>query len=161
VDHEAELAIVIRRRCRHVTPEEVADVVLGTTCFNDVTARDLQAKDGQWTRAKSFDTFAAVGPWIETEPGNPDALAITCRLNGQVRQQSNTDQLAFNCAYLVSWVSRVMTLEPGDLIATGTPAGIGPMQVGDTVEVEIAGIGTLRNSVVAEADHPAKASPIL
>ena len=154
IDHEAELAIVIRRRCRNVPIGKADAAILGYTCFNDVTARQLQAKDGQWTRAKSFDTFGVVGPWIETAPGNPNHLAVTCRLNGAVRQQSNTDQLAFNCQHLVSWISRIMTLEPGDVIATGTPSGIGPMQIGDTVEVEIEGIGTLTNPVAAEHEHP-------
>jgi 2-keto-4-pentenoate hydratase/2-oxohepta-3-ene-1,7-dioic acid hydratase in catechol pathway len=154
VDHEAELAIVIRRRCRNVPVAKADAAVLGYACFNDVTARDLQAKDGQWTRAKGFDTFAVLGPWIETAPGDPNRLAVACRLNGAVRQKSNTDQLAFNCQYLVSWASRIMTLEPGDVIATGTPPGVGPMRVGDTVEVEIEGIGTLANTVAAEHEHP-------
>jgi len=161
VDYEAELAIVIRRRCRNVSPEEAPAAILGYTCFNDVTARELQAKDGQWTRAKSFDTFGVVGPWIETDPGDPGRLAIECRLNGEVRQRSSTDQLIFNCSHLVSWASRIMTLEPGDTIATGTPGGIGPMKPGDTVEVEIAGIGVLRNTVVAEPDAAPPPEPIL
>ena len=154
VDYEAELAIVIRRRCRCVPVAKADAAILGYTCFNDVTARDLQAKDGQWTRAKGFDTFGVIGPWIETVPGDPNRLAVACRLNGAVKQKSNTDQLAFNCQHLVSWASRIMTLEPGDVIATGTPSGIGPMQPGDTVEVEIEGIGTLTNPVAAEHDHP-------
>ena len=154
VDHEAELAIVIRRRCRAVPIEKAGAAVLGYTCFNDVTARDLQAKDGQWTRAKGFDTFGVLGPWIETAPGDPNRLAVACRLNGKVKQKSNTDQLAFNCQYLVSWASRIMTLEAGDVIATGTPSGVGPIEVGDTVEVEIEGIGTLTNPVAAEPEHP-------
>ena len=154
VDHESELAIVIRRRCRNVAQDKADAAILGYTCFNDVTARDLQAKDGQWIRAKGFDTFGVVGPWIETAPGDPNRLAVTCRLNGAVKQHSNTDQLAFNCQYLVSWISRIMTLEPGDVIATGTPGGVGPMQVGDTVEVEIEGIGVLANPVAAEHERP-------
>ena len=161
VDHEAELAVVIGRRCRSVPPEDVAEAILGYTCFNDVTARDLQAKDGQWTRAKSFDTFGVVGPWIETDPGDPAHLAVTCRVNGQVRQQSSTDQLAFDCRYLVSWASRIMTLEAGDLIATGTPAGVSPLKVGDTVEVEVQGIGILSNIVVAEPDAGSKPTTVL
>jgi 2-keto-4-pentenoate hydratase/2-oxohepta-3-ene-1,7-dioic acid hydratase in catechol pathway len=160
VDHEAELAVVIRHRARHVTEEEAANFILGYTCFNDVTARDLQAKDGQWTRAKGFDTFGALGPWIETDPGDPDHLAIACRVNGQVRQQSNTDQLAFNCRALVSWASRIMTLEPGDIIATGTPSGISPVSPGDTMEVEIEGIGTLSNPIIAEPERGAKPAVI-
>jgi len=161
LDHEAELAVVIGRRCRSVAPEEAGGCILGYACFNDVTARDLQARDGQWTRAKGFDTFGVLGPWIETEPGDPNRLAVTCRLNGQVRQQSNTEQCAFNCQYLVSWASRIMTLEPGDVIATGTPAGIGPMQPGDTVEVEVEGIGILRNPIIAEPDGGAKPATVL
>jgi 2-keto-4-pentenoate hydratase/2-oxohepta-3-ene-1,7-dioic acid hydratase in catechol pathway len=161
VDHEAELAIVIGRRGRRVPLEKAGAYILGYTCFNDVTARDLQSKDGQWTRAKSFDTFGVVGPWVETQPGDPNHLAVACRLNGAVKQQSNTDQLAFNCQFLVSWASRIMTLEAGDVIATGTPAGIGPMQPGDTVEVEVEGIGVLSNPVLAEKDHGAKAAVIV
>ena len=161
VDYEAELAIVIRRRCRNVAPEDADAVILGYTCFNDVTARDLQTKDGQWTRAKSFDTFGVLGPWIETDVGDPNRLAVTCRVNGRVRQQSSTDQLAFDCHSLVSWCSRVMTLEPGDVIATGTPSGIGPMQPGDAVEVEVQGIGVLSNPVVAEREKGAKAVRIV
>jgi 2-keto-4-pentenoate hydratase/2-oxohepta-3-ene-1,7-dioic acid hydratase in catechol pathway len=161
VDHEAELAIVIRRGCRSIAPEDADPFILGYTCFNDVTARDLQAKDGQWTRAKGFDTFGVCGPWVETAPGDPNHLAVTCRLGGAVKQKSNTDQLAFNCQGLVSWISRIMTLEPGDVIATGTPSGIGPMQPGDTVEVEVEGIGVLCNPVVAERGHGAKPKMIL
>ena len=161
VDYEAELAVVIGRRARSVPLEEADRFILGYTCFNDVTARDLQKKDGQWTRAKSFDTFGVVGPWIETQPGDPNRLAVISRLNGQVKQQSNTDQLAFNCQFLVSWASRIMTLEPGDVIATGTPAGIGPMKPGDTVEVEVEGIGILRNPIVAEPDGGSPPAAIL
>ncbi|MBL7139982.1 MAG: fumarylacetoacetate hydrolase family protein [Planctomycetes bacterium] len=161
VDYEAELAIVIGRRCRSVPPEKVDKVIFGYTCFNDVTARDLQSKDGQWTRAKGFDTFGVVGPWIETDPGDPGRLSVTCRLNGEVRQSSRTDQLIVDCRSIVSWVSRIMTLEVGDVIATGTPAGIGPMQPGDEVEVEIEGIGVLRNTVEAEREKGAKPAHIL
>jgi len=155
VDYEAELAVVVGRRCRSVAEEDADEYILGYTCFNDVTARDLQSKDGQWTRAKSFDTFGAVGPWIETEPGDPNRLAVTCRVGGEVRQQSSTDQLAFNCRALLSWCSRIMTLEPGDVIATGTPSGVGPLKVGDVVEVEIENIGVLSNPVEAERDRGA------
>jgi 2-keto-4-pentenoate hydratase/2-oxohepta-3-ene-1,7-dioic acid hydratase in catechol pathway len=161
VDHEAELAVVIGCRARNVPPEEAGRCILGYTCFNDVTARDLQAKNGQWTRAKGFDTFGVVGPWIETDPGDPGRLAVTCRVNGEVRQKSNTDQLIFNCQFLVSWASRVMTLEPGDLIATGTPSGISAMKPGDVVEVEIEGLGILSNPVVAEPAAGAKAAIVL
>jgi 2-keto-4-pentenoate hydratase/2-oxohepta-3-ene-1,7-dioic acid hydratase in catechol pathway len=160
VDYEAELAIVIRRTARRVPEQDADAVILGYTCFNDVTARDLQAKDGQWTRAKSFDTFGVVGPWIETDVGDPGDLAVTCRLNGQVRQQSRTSDLAFGCRRLVAWLSRVMTLEAGDVIATGTPAGVGPIRPGDTVEVEVERIGVLRNPVADDRAAEAQPPPV-
>ncbi len=144
VDYEGELAVIIGRRARNVTPEEARDRIFGYTCLNDVTARDLQAKDGQWSRAKGFDTFACLGPAIETAV-DPSDLAIETWLNGKQVQASRTDQLIFDVDALVSFVSRVMTLEPGDIISTGTPAGVGPMQAGDIVEIRIEGIGTLRN----------------
>jgi 2-keto-4-pentenoate hydratase/2-oxohepta-3-ene-1,7-dioic acid hydratase in catechol pathway len=150
LDYEAELGIVIGRPCRHVTAADAPDYILGYTCVNDVTARDLQKKDGQWTRAKSFDTFAPVGPWIETELANPDSLAIAAYLNGERRQHSNTRNLIFSVADTVAFISRIMTLLPGDVIATGTPSGIGPMQPGDVVEIRVEGIGTLRNRIVSE-----------
>ncbi len=146
VDHEAELAVVIGRRAKDVRPEEALDYVLGYTCFNDVTARDLQQKDGQWTRAKSFDTFAPVGPWIETDL-DPSDLRVEARVNGQVRQRSSTRELVFSVPEIISFVSSIMTLLPGDLIATGTPPGVGPLAPGDLVEIEIEGIGVLRNRV--------------
>jgi len=161
VDYEAELALVIGRRCRSVPPEKVERVLFGYTCFNDVTARDLQSKDGQWSRAKGFDTFGVLGPWIETDPGNPDDLAVACRLNGEQRQASRTNQLVFDCRYVVAWASRIMTLEAGDVIATGTPAGVGPMEPGDTVEVEVEGIGVLANPVEAEREKGAGPARIL
>lgn len=148
VDFEAELAIVIKRRCRNVTAAEALDYVLGYTCLNDVTARDLQRRDGQWTRAKSFDTFSPVGPCIATDI-DPDHVEIEAYLNGERKQASNTEHFIFPTAEVVSFVSRVMTLLPGDLISTGTPSGIGPMQVGDEVEVRVEGIGSLRNRLVA------------
>jgi 2-keto-4-pentenoate hydratase/2-oxohepta-3-ene-1,7-dioic acid hydratase in catechol pathway len=147
VDHEAELALVIARTARNVSEAEAPSRILGYTCFNDVTARDLQARDGQWTRAKGFDTFAPMGPWI-TDEVSPDGLGIAARVNGAVRQKSSTSHLIFKPAYLVSFISRVMTLLPGDVIATGTPSGISAMVPGDVVEVEIEGIGVLRNRVV-------------
>jgi 2-keto-4-pentenoate hydratase/2-oxohepta-3-ene-1,7-dioic acid hydratase in catechol pathway len=150
MDYEAEMALVVGRRCRGVSEEDADDCILGYTCFNDVTARDLQARDGQWTRAKSFDTFGVIGPWIETDPGDPGGLAVTGRLNGEVRQASSSEQLIFGPRALLAWTSRVMTLEPGDVIATGTPAGVGAMKPGDVVEVEVEGVGVLRNTVVAE-----------
>lgn len=144
VDYEAELAVVIGKTCYHVTPEEVPDYVLGYTCLNDVTARDLQKADGQWTRAKGFNTFAPMGPWIETEL-DPNGLEIRLEVNGTVRQSGNTDMMLFSPARLVSFISGIMTLLPGDVITTGTPAGIGPLQSGDTVSVIIDKIGILTN----------------
>lgn len=146
VDYEAELGIVIGKLASRVPECQWRDYVLGYTCVNDVTARDLQAKDGQWTRAKGFDTFAPIGPWI-TDEVSPDDLAIETRVNGVVKQKSRTSQLIFKPEFLVPFISQVMTLLPGDVIATGTPAGISGMSVGDTVEVEIEGIGVLRNKV--------------
>jgi len=150
VDYEVELAVVMGRACRHVRAEDFRDYVLGYTVFNDVTARDLQKKDGQWTRAKSFDTFAPMGPWIETGIPDPDNLTVEAYLNGERRQHSSTRNLVFNVAALVAFISRIMTLLPGDVIATGTPSGIGPMQPGDVVEIRVEGIGALRNRIVAE-----------
>ncbi len=150
VDYEAELAVVIGRTCRQVREEEVRDYILGFTCINDVTARDLQKKDGQFTRSKSFDTFAPLGPWIETTIPDPDNLTVETYLNGERRQHSNTKNMIFGVAAQVSFISRIMTLLPGDVIATGTPAGIGPMQPGDVVEIRVEGIGTLQNHLVAE-----------
>ena len=150
VDHEAEMAIVIGRKARHVAEAEAAAAILGYTCFNDVTARELQDREIQFTRAKGFDTFAPFGPWIETDL-DPSDLAITASVNGRIRQSSRTRELIFSPAFLVAFISRVMTLFPGDLIATGTPAGIGPLAPGDRVEVTIAGIGTLSNSVAGPA----------
>ncbi|WP_026414703.1 fumarylacetoacetate hydrolase family protein [Actinomadura oligospora] len=148
VDYEGELAVVIGRLCREVPASRAQDVILGYTCANDVTARDLQKQDGQWTRAKGFDTFCPLGPWIETEL-DPSDLAITTRLNGEVRQEARTSELTHDIAALVEYVTQVMTLLPGDVILTGTPAGVGPMEIGDEVTVEIEGIGTLSNRVVA------------
>jgi len=147
VDHEAELVAVVGRRARNVAAGEALDYLLGYTCGNDVSARDLQRRDGQWARGKGFDTFCPLGPWIVTdlEPGD---LAIACRVNGQVRQESRTSHMVFSVAELVAHVTQVMTLEPGDVILTGTPAGIGPLQRGDRVEVEIEGVGVLENRVV-------------
>ncbi len=146
VDYEAELAVVIGRKAKNVPPEEALDYVLGYTCFNDVTARDLQKKDGQWTRAKSFDTFAPFGPWIETEL-DPSNLKIEARVNGEIRQKSSTQELVFSVPEIISFVSQIMTLLPGDVIATGTPPGVGPLAPGDVVEIEVEGIGVLRNRV--------------
>ncbi|MEW6660299.1 MAG: fumarylacetoacetate hydrolase family protein [Thermodesulfobacteriota bacterium] len=150
VDYEAELAVVMGQTARHVPEEKALEYVLGYTCFNDVTARDLQKKDGQFTRAKGFDTFAALGPWIETDIGDPDNLEVEAVLNGERKQHSNTNNMVFGVKTLISFISRIMTLLPGDVIATGTPAGIGPMRIGDVVEIKVEKIGTLRNQVTAE-----------
>lgn len=147
VDYEAELAVVIGRTARAVRPEEARAYILGYTCLNDVTARDLQKKDVQWTRSKSFDTFCPLGPAIETEI-DPGDLRIEARINGRVRQSSRTANLIFSVPELLSFVSQVMTLLPGDVIATGTPPGVGPLSPGDLVEIEIEGIGILANPVV-------------
>lgn len=149
VDYEAELAVVIGRRARRIRVEDVDEVIFGFTCLNDVTARDLQREDGQWARAKSFDTFCPLGPMI-ARGLDPSALRIESRVNGQVRQSSCTREMIFGVRELVSFISHVMTLEPGDVIATGTPAGVGPLQPGDVVEIWIDGIGSLKNPVVKE-----------
>ena len=148
VDYEAELAVVIGRRAKNVRARDAAAYILGYTCINDVTARDLQVKDVQYTRAKGFDTFAPIGPWIETDV-DPSALAIRCRVNGEVRQDGNTREMGATVPQLVEFISAIMTLNPGDVIATGTPPGVGPLQVGDEVTVEVDGIGALTNRVVA------------
>ncbi|HUS76113.1 MAG TPA: fumarylacetoacetate hydrolase family protein [Methanothrix sp.] len=146
LDYEGELAVVIGKRCKNIQAEEAEKYILGYTCFNDVTARDLQRIDVQWTRAKSFDTFAPFGPWIaKIDPSDAD---IETRVNGNVVQKSNTSDLIFNVPQLVQFISGVMTLEPGDVIATGTPPGVGQLQKGDALEVEIEGIGVLKNTVV-------------
>ncbi|NLE76877.1 MAG: fumarylacetoacetate hydrolase family protein [Chloroflexi bacterium] len=148
VEHEGELAVVIGRRMRHVADEDALAGVLGYTCAVDVTARDLQRKDGQWTRGKGFDTFCPLGPWLALGL-DPTDLALACRVNGQLRQQARTGEMVFPVSHLIACASQVMTLEPGDVILTGTPAGVGPLHPGDQVEVEIEGIGLLRNPVVA------------
>lgn len=148
VEHEGELGVVIGRTARALAPaENPLDYVFGYTCVNDVTARDLQRKDVQFTRGKSFDTFCPAGPWIETEL-HPANVAVTTRLNGEIKQQGNTADMAFPVAFLIRYISEIMTLYPGDLIATGTPAGVSKMRDGDTVEVEVGGVGVLRNQVV-------------
>lgn len=149
VDYEGELAVVIGRKCKKVSPEEAPNYILGYSCFNDVTARDLQRKDVQYTRAKSFDTFAPYGPWLATDL-DPIGLKIETRVNGEVKQKGNTEDMIFSPFELVSFISHVMTLLPGDVIATGTPPGVGPLKPKDKVEVEIEGIGTLTNYVVSE-----------
>jgi len=148
VDYEGELAVVIGRLCREVPVERVKDVIFGYTCANDVTARDLQQKDVQFTRAKSFDSLCPIGPWIQTDL-DPSDLALTTTVNGEIRQSARTSQLIHDIPALVAYVSAVMTLIPGDIILTGTPAGVGPLQIGDEVAVGIEGIGTLTNKVVS------------
>jgi len=147
VDYEGELAIVFGRLCRDVPEARVPEVIFGYTCANDVTARDLQARDGQWTRAKGFDTFCPLGPWIETGL-DPAALRLTTTVNGEIKQDSRTSLLIHGIATLVSYVTGVMTMLPGDVLLTGTPAGVGPVTAGDSVSVWIEGIGTLTNRVV-------------
>ena len=149
VEHEAELVVVIGRRGRWIAPEEVQDHILGYTVGNDVTARDLQFRDGQWSRAKGFDTFCPIGPWIETDLDPSDAL-ITCHVNGEMRQMASTRDMVFSVRQLIAFASSVMTLEPGDLLLTGTPAGVGPLLPGDEVVVTVEGIGSLGNPVAAE-----------
>ncbi len=148
VDHEGELAVVIGRRCRHVAEEEAASVIFGYTVANDVTARDLQRKDSQWTRGKGFDPFAPVGPWIDTgfDPAN---RFVRCSVNGAVRQDGNTALMIYSIGRVLAFVTQFMTLEPGDLVLTGTPAGVGPVQPGDVMTVEVEGLGALSNPVVA------------
>jgi 2-keto-4-pentenoate hydratase/2-oxohepta-3-ene-1,7-dioic acid hydratase in catechol pathway len=146
VDFEGELAIVFGRLCRDVPAERVPEVIFGYTCANDVTARDLQASDGQWSRAKGFDTFCPLGPWIETELDAAD-VQLTTRVNDEVKQNSRTSLLIHDIATLVTYVTAVMTMLPGDVLLTGTPAGVGPLVAGDTVSVSIEGIGTLTNRV--------------
>ena len=147
IEHEGELAVIIGRLCRDVPPHRAAEVIFGYACANDVTARDLAERDGQWTRAKGFDTFCPLGPWIETEV-DPGDLDLTTRVNGEVRQQARTSQLRFGVPALIAYVSQIMTLLPGDVLLTGTPAGAGPLTDGDEVSVSIEGIGTLTNRVV-------------
>jgi 2-keto-4-pentenoate hydratase/2-oxohepta-3-ene-1,7-dioic acid hydratase in catechol pathway len=146
VDYEAELGVVIKQRAKNVSEGEAKGYILGYTCFNDVTARDLQKRDGQYTRSKGFDTFAPLGPCIETsiEPGQ---LIIEAYVNGEQKQSGNTKDMVFSVFHLVSFISQVMTLLPGDVIATGTPAGVGSLNIGDIVEVRIEGMKTLRNLV--------------
>jgi len=149
VDYEGELGIVMGRKAKDVPKDRVKEYILGYTCVNDVSERHVQKADGQWARAKGYDTFAPIGPWIETEV-DPDDLKLETYLNGELRQSARTSELIFGVAGMVSFISGVMTLLPGDIIATGTPSGIGRMSPGDVVEVKIEKIGTLRNFVVAQ-----------
>ena len=151
VEHESELVLVIGKRARNVPEGKAWDHVLGVTCGNDVTARDLQRSDGQWSRAKGFDTFCPLGPWIVThlKPEEIGDLGITCRVNGAMKQMGSTRDMLFPPARLIAYITAAMTLFPGDMIMTGTPAGVSPLEAGDVVEVEVEGIGVLRNPVVA------------
>jgi 2-keto-4-pentenoate hydratase/2-oxohepta-3-ene-1,7-dioic acid hydratase in catechol pathway len=155
VEHEGELAIVIGRRCRRIAEGEAWSAVLGISCGNDVTARDIQRSEKLWTRGKGFDTFCPVGPWIVAGLTCEDAadLEVRCSVNGEVRQLGRTREMIFSPSTLISYISQVMTLEPGDLILTGTPAGVSPLEPGDRVTVEIEGVGALTNPVVGEPDH--------
>ena len=146
VDYEGELGIVLSKEAKNVKSEDAKDFIGGYTVLNDVTARDLQRKDGQWTRAKSFDTFCPIGPCVETDL-DPMNQNISLKLNGKFKQKSNTKNMIFNVYELVEFISNVMTLKPGDVIATGTPPGVGPMNIGDTVEARIEGIGKIKNPV--------------
>jgi 2-keto-4-pentenoate hydratase/2-oxohepta-3-ene-1,7-dioic acid hydratase in catechol pathway len=149
VEHEIELAVVIGRPGRWIPPEQAFEHILGYTIGLDITARDLQKKDGQWTRSKSFDTFCPLGPWLETDL-DPTDILLTCRVSGELRQMASTREMVFSVAQIVAFVSAVMTLLPGDVILTGTPAGVGPLKPGDLIESQAEGIGTLQNPVRAE-----------
>jgi len=149
VDYEAELAIVISKRAKNIPINEIKDYILGYTCLNDVTARDIQRNDGQWTRGKNFDTFCPLGPWIALDIDNPQNLIIQSRINGEIKQNSNTSKQIFPIYKLVSYITHNMTLLAGDVIATGTPAGVGALKNGDVVEIEIEQIGILKNSVIS------------
>lgn len=152
VDFEGELAVVVGKPCRRVNVEQAAEHIFGYTCANDVTARDLQAKDKLYGRAKGFDTFAPIGPWIETDVPDPADLNVITRVNGTVRQQGNTADMIFSAWELLSFASQIMTLLPGDVIITGTPPGVGPLCAGDEVQVEISNVALLTNTVIAEQD---------
>jgi len=146
LDYEAELAVVIKKKAKNISFKKVKNYILGYTCLNDVTARDLQKRDIQWTRAKSFDTFCPCGPYLETDV-NPSNLRIKAYLNGKLKQDSSTSNFIFSVEEIVSFISKIMTLNPGDIISTGTPPGVGPMKIGDTIDIVIDGIGCLSNTV--------------
>ncbi len=151
IDYEGELAVVVGKKAKNVPKGEAAKYILGYTCFNDVSDREAQVTDGQWTRAKGYDTFAPLGPWIETDI-SPGGLKLETYVNGELRQSASTSELLFSVPELLSFISHVMTLLPGDVIATGTPEGVGPLKPGDIVEVKIEKIGTLKNPVVASEE---------
>jgi 2-keto-4-pentenoate hydratase/2-oxohepta-3-ene-1,7-dioic acid hydratase in catechol pathway len=148
VDHEGELAVVIGKRCRYLNPQDADNIIFGYTIANDVTARDLQKKDVQWTRGKNFDTFGPVGPWIDTT-FSPNERAIRCYVNGELRQEGNTSLMLYSIGHVLAYISQFITLEPGDLILTGTPSGVGPVKPGDVMTVEVEGLGKLENPVIA------------
>ncbi|MCZ7384054.1 MAG: fumarylacetoacetate hydrolase family protein [Candidatus Methanoperedens sp.] len=148
LDYEAELAVIIGKRCKNVRAADAGSIIMGYSCFNDVTARDVQKEDVQWTRSKSFDTFAPVGPFISDPALDISDLCIRTRVNGKLRQESSTTNLIFGVPHLIEFISGVMTLERGDIIATGTPPGVGELKVGDIVEIEIENIGVLKNGVI-------------
>lgn len=150
VEHEAELGVVIAKKCKNVDAQNARDVIFGFTCVGDITARDLQRSDGQWSRAKGFDTFCPVGPWIETDL-DPTKTRIQCRVNGATRQDGNTSSMIFPVADVIAYASCMMTLEAGDLLVTGTPEGVGPLVGGDTIDIEIENIGVLTCSVVSSS----------
>jgi 2-keto-4-pentenoate hydratase/2-oxohepta-3-ene-1,7-dioic acid hydratase in catechol pathway len=151
VDHEGELGVIIGKTCHQPSPDEdIRQYILGYTCVNDVTARDLQNKDGQWSRAKGFDTFCPVGPVVMQEVDPWSGIEVETRVNGSVRQKGNTNDLIFDLAVVIRHIAQAMTLFPGDLIPSGTPEGVGPLAAGDVVEVSVEGVGTLRNSVADE-----------
>lgn len=152
VDYEGELAVIIGKNCRNVPPDQVAEHIFGYACANDVTARDIQKRDGQYGRAKGFDTFAPIGPWIETQVEDPSNLELITSLNGEEKQRGNTSDMVFSPYELVSNISKSMTLFPGDVILTGTPSGVGALKSGDEVRVEISQVGTLITPVVSEAE---------
>jgi len=147
VDYEAELGVIIRKTAKDISKDSIGEYILGYTCLNDITARDLQKKDGQWTRAKSFDTFCPIGPYITTEI-EPDNLKIELSVNGETMQSSSTKEMIFDVDYIVSFISNIMTLFPGDIIATGTPKGVGPLARGDSVQIDIENIGSLVNKII-------------
>ncbi len=161
VEHEGEIGIVMGKSLRRADKAATLDAVAGLTCVNDVTARDLQRSDGQWTRAKGFDTFCPVGPRIVPLADLPplDELEVICRVNGEERQHGYVRQMAFDIPTILAYISQIMTLEPGDLVATGTPAGVGPLHSGDRVEVEIPGVGSLSNPVVGTVEKDAARFP--
>ena len=157
VDYEGEIGLVVGRRLRRASVAEAEGAIAGVCCVNDVTARDLQRRDVQFTRAKGFDTFCPVGPWVETEPPS-GPLRVRTWLDGRCVQDGSTEQMSWSLPELLAWISTVMTLEPGDLVCTGTPPGVGPLSAGQLVEVEVAGVGRLANPVVAEG-HPTTEAP--